>query len=219
MHTTDDDGGHFGSLRSGLWLSVVSVVWTAAAGSAALTLGVSDGSLVLAALGAIGLIDGVGSATLIVHFRHAIGHRALSERLERRALRVVTVGMAAAGLATAVISVDRLVAHRGGHPVIAGVALSAVSAVVLSALALRKRRTARRIPSTALLADAWLSGIGALLAAVTVVGTALLEAFRWWWLDPAAAAALGAAALVVSAALARGLRSDPGTASGSSYMS
>ena len=218
MRTTDDDG-HLGNLRSGLWLSVVSVVWTAAAGSAALTLGVSEGSLVLAALGGIGLIDGVGSATLIVHFRHAIGHRALSERLERRALLVVTAGMAAAGLATGVISVDRLVAHRGGHPVIAGVALSAVSAVVLSALALRKRGTARRIPSTALFADAWLSGIGAVLAVVTVVGTALLVAFRWWWLDPAAATVLGASALVVSAALSRELRSDPGPSSGTSYMS
>lgn len=210
MGATSDDGEHLRHLRAGLSLSVVSVLWTAVVGSAALTLGVSDGSLVLAALGAIGLLDGVGSATLIVHFRHAIGHRAVSERLERRALGVVTAGMATAGLATATISIGRLVAHRGGHPVAAGVVLSTVSAVVLGVLTQRKRQAARRIPSAALHADSWLSALGALLAVVTVVGTALLEALRWWWLDPAAATVLGGAAVVVSAALARGLRSPSG---------
>jgi divalent metal cation (Fe/Co/Zn/Cd) transporter len=127
--------------------------------------------------------------------------------------------MGAVGLATGAISVDRLVDHRGAHPVIAGVALSAVSMIVLTALSLRKRRAARLIPSAALLADAWLSGIGAALAAVTVAGTAMLVAFRWWWTDPTAAAVLGASAFVVSAALSRGLRADPGSSPGASYMS
>jgi divalent metal cation (Fe/Co/Zn/Cd) transporter len=196
-------GVHRAHVRTGLRLSVASMSWTAAAGSAAVVIGVVSGSVVVVAFGSIGMIDGVGSAALVVHFRHALRHQAMSVRLERTAWRVVTVGMAAAGLAIATVSAVRLVAHQGGHAVLAAVIGSGCSAVVLGVLAAAKRRAARRIPSHALLADSWLSWAGAALAVVTVVSTALIEVLRWPWLDPAAAIAIAAGAVAMSVALRR----------------
>jgi divalent metal cation (Fe/Co/Zn/Cd) transporter len=76
--------------------------------------------------------------------------------------------------------------------------LAAASVVVLLALAIRKRRVGAAVPSPALVADGFLSLVGALLAAVTVAGTGLTSAFGWWWADPTAA--LGVAAGAVGAA-------------------
>jgi divalent metal cation (Fe/Co/Zn/Cd) transporter len=189
-------------LRAGLNVSSASLAWTVASGSGAVVLGVTANSLVLVAFGIIGMLDAVGSTTLVIHFRHALRHESLSERRERVALRVVTVGMVIVGAATVGLGLRRLAERSGSESVPAGVALAAMSAVALAALAARKRRIASLVPSRALLADAWLSATGALLAVVTVAGTGLTDAFGWWWVDPAAATVVGVGAVGVGLALA-----------------
>jgi divalent metal cation (Fe/Co/Zn/Cd) transporter len=83
------------------------------------------------------------------------------------------------------------------------VVLAAASAVVLVGLAMRKRRVGAAIPSPALVADGFLSLVGALLAAVTVAGTALTSAFGWWWADPTAALGVAAGALAAAFVVSR----------------
>jgi len=80
------------SIREGLRVSQTSLAWTMFAGAGAIAVGVLGNSLVLIAFGAIGLLDAVGSGSLITHFRHARRHEAISELHERRALIVVTIG-------------------------------------------------------------------------------------------------------------------------------
>ena len=161
-------------------------------------------SLVLIAFGVIGLLDAVGSGSLIIHFRHAQRHEMLSERLEAIALRVVTIGMAIVGIATVADSAYRLSAHTTGEAPTAGVVLAGVSALVLATLARRKHQVARHIPSPALQADGWLSAMGAMLAVVALVGTGMEATFGWWWLDPVAAIGVGVGAVGLSVALVRG---------------
>jgi divalent metal cation (Fe/Co/Zn/Cd) transporter len=185
-----------------------------AVGATAIGIGVAGGSLVLIAFGAIGLLDAAGSATLAVHFRHALRHEAISERHERLALRVVTLGMATIGVATVVGSAYRIAAGSGNKPVVVGVVLAGVSVLVLALLARRKYHIAPRIPSHALRADGWLSACGALLALTTLLGTGLQAAFGWWWLDPVSAIGVACGAVGLSVALAKGeLRSSPLTSS------
>jgi divalent metal cation (Fe/Co/Zn/Cd) transporter len=191
-------------LRHGLRLSILSILGTVISSTAAITVGVVDGSLVLIAFGATGLLDAVGSATLIVHFRHALHHEAFSEAHERVALRVVTIGLVVVGVSTASESVRRLITRPTVHASAAGVVLAAASVFVLAALSQRKRATGRLIPSLALVADGWLSGVGALLALTTVVGTGLDLLFGWWWADPVAALAVGAGAVIAAVAMSRG---------------
>jgi divalent metal cation (Fe/Co/Zn/Cd) transporter len=190
-----DDGR---SIRAGLAVSNVSLVWTVASSTTAVAIGLARRSLVLVAFGAIGVLDAVGSAALVIHFRHALRHEAMSERRERVALHVITIGLIVLGVVTAAESVRRLVTDAHAERALEGTALAAASAVVLAVLGRRKRIVGRRIPSHALVADGWVSTTGALLAAVTVIGTAINAAFGWRWVDAAAALAVAIGAVVIA---------------------
>src|SRR4051812_12786948 len=184
-------------LRDGIRVSVASIVWTVITSAVAIAIGVATSSLVLVAFGLTGVFDAAGSATLVVHFRHGLRHQAISDRYERVALRAVTTGLLVVGVATGAESVHRLVVGTESHAGAAGVVLASASAIVLAALAYRKRGVAERIPSRALLADSWLSATGCLLAIVTVGGTVLTARAGWWWADAVAAAAVAAVAIVL----------------------
>jgi divalent metal cation (Fe/Co/Zn/Cd) transporter len=201
-------------LLAGYRISIGTLAWTLSVGGMAIAVGTAAGSLTLLVFGAIGLLDAAGSSVLIVHFRHALHHQSISKRHERTALFVVTVGMAAVGAATIADSAVKLAQHGGSHAPGLGIGLAAASVVVLSAFSTTKRRIAPRIPSRALLADGWLSGMGALLALVTLVGTGLEAAIGWWWLDPAGALALGTGAVLMSWVLGHGERTPVGEDTG-----
>jgi divalent metal cation (Fe/Co/Zn/Cd) transporter len=191
------------AVQAGLRISAYSLAWTVAAGSGAIAIGVIGNSLSLAVFGVIGLLDAVGSATLMLHFRHAIRHETISQRHERLTLLVVSAGMAAVGLATIADSVYRLDQHAKSSSLLAGIILAAVSVAVLATLSVGKRRIAARIPSHALRADGWLSAMGALLGGVALLGTTLNQAFKWWWMDPVAAIAVACGAVTLSVMLFR----------------
>jgi divalent metal cation (Fe/Co/Zn/Cd) transporter len=190
-------------LRAAVNVSIASIVWTMVASSASIVLGVTAGSVVLIAFGATGLLDAAGSVSLVVHFRHAQHHEAFSERHERVALQVVTLGLAAVGGVTLLASAQRLATHTESSTSALGTAIAAASILVLGALSVRKHQLARRIASRPLHADGWLSATGCLLAVVTVTGSILAAQFDWWWADPAAAALIGCAAVVVALAMRR----------------
>jgi len=178
-------------------VSLVSVVWTIAAGSAAIALGVSSHGAVLVAFGAIGFVDAAGSVALVYHFHHAIRHDTLAAHLERLAHRVVVAGLFLVGLGAVVVGVVRLATGAHADDSFAGTLLAAVSLVVLAVLSARKQRIARRVGSPALLADGRLSAIGAAQAAVALFGTAA-RGFGWSWADAAAATIVGLVAMTTA---------------------
>jgi divalent metal cation (Fe/Co/Zn/Cd) transporter len=191
------------NLQSGLRISQLSLSWTVAAGSAAIVIGIAGNSLALITFGLIGVLDAIGSASLIVHFRHSRRHEAISERHERMALVIVTTGMAIIGIATIADSAYRLETHATSSSLILGTVLAAVSAFVLTFLALTKRKFAHKIPSHALLSDGWVSGVGAGLALVVLAGTALDAGLGLWWIDPVAAIVIAGCAIALSVRLAQ----------------
>lgn len=198
------------NLQSGLRVSQISLVWTITAGTAAIVIGVVGNSLALITFGLIGLLDGIGSASLIVHFRHSQRHEAVSALHERIALLIVTVGMAAIGVATIADSAYRLATHATSSPLVLGAILAAVSIVILTILAIKKHRIARRIPSHALYSDGWVSGVGAVLALVVLVGIALDSGLGLWWIDPIAAILIACGAVALSIVLVQGPRESDG---------
>jgi divalent metal cation (Fe/Co/Zn/Cd) transporter len=188
---------HRNHMRAAWLISLQTVIWTVIASCLALSLGVASGSAALAAFGAIGFIDALGSIALVYHFRHGLRHDALSDRLESIAHRVVLVGLLAVGLGAIVGGIIRLIAGQGGSSN-AGSVLAAVSLVMLSVLSARKISLARLVSSPALLADGRLSGVGAMQAAVTLFGTAMTRWLGWHWADAVAAALVGAVAITVA---------------------
>ena len=185
-------------VRSAWLVSLVSVVWTVAASSVAIGLGIADSSAVLVAFGAIGFVDALGSVALVYHFRHALRHDELSERLENIAHRVVVTGLFVVGAGAVIVGIARLVAGSTGGSSGAGTALAAISLVVLTVLSAQKQRLARLVGSDALLADGRLSGVGAMQAGVTLFGTAAASTLHWDWADALAAIVVGLVAIGVA---------------------
>jgi divalent metal cation (Fe/Co/Zn/Cd) transporter len=155
--------------------------------------------LTLVVFGLAGTLDAIGSAALVVHFRHAMRHDELAEHHERRATLIVSVGLLTLGVITVIESAGRLASGHVGTSTTAGVVVAAAAIVVLGALSAIKQRVARAVDSAALLGDGYLSASGALLAAVAVVGATVGTRAGLWWVDPAAALviAIGAAGVGV----------------------
>jgi divalent metal cation (Fe/Co/Zn/Cd) transporter len=189
-------------LHSAFLVSAISAVWTLLASAAAIVIGLAGDSLALVAFGVVGILDCTASVALVAHFRDARSG-GTAEHLERIALRIVTVGLVAVGVVTGVVSTMHLVDRRETDGSYLNVALAAVSFVALTVLAARKHHIAVRLPSHALLADSHLSAVGAVLAAVTLGGTAASSSLGWWWADPVAALAIAIVAIGLGVMLRR----------------
>ena len=163
----------------------------------AVVVGARSGGVALVAFGAVGYVDALGSIALVHHFRHALRNSELEDRFERRAHRVVAIGLLCVGAATIFASAERLVAGAAPDPSLTSVLVAALSVVVLAILAVRKRQLAREVPSAALGSDSHLSAIGALQALVVLLGIVATRAFSWAWADAAAALGLGVVAIVL----------------------
>jgi divalent metal cation (Fe/Co/Zn/Cd) transporter len=187
-----------GDVVSALWWSVASVVWTVVSSGLAIFLGVRNSVAVLVAFGAIGLVDGVGSVALVHHFRHGRRHDELSDDLEKRAHTIVLVGLLSVGCAALIGGLVRLRGSAGGDAPGPAVVLSAVSCLGLVVLSVRKQRLGRALSSNALISDGHLSAIGAIQAAVTLIGTGTTRWLKWHWADPVATAWIGCAAIALS---------------------
>jgi divalent metal cation (Fe/Co/Zn/Cd) transporter len=68
-----------------------------------------------------------------------------------------------------------------------GIAILALSVVVMPWLANRKRAVARALSSASLQSEATQTALCAYLSAVALVGVALNAFLGWWWADPVAA--------------------------------
>jgi divalent metal cation (Fe/Co/Zn/Cd) transporter len=193
--------------RRGLGVSYASIVWTVLASSIEIVEGFQHHVLTLVVFGLAGSLDAIGSAALVVHFRHALRHDELADHHERRATIIVSVGLVVLGVVTVVESARRLASGHEGTSSTVGVVIAAAAIFVLGALSLVKQRVGRELDSAALVGDGYLSASGALLAAVAVVGATIGTREGLWWVDPLAALviALGAASLGV-VFLRRGLR-------------
>lgn len=178
-------------LRRALAASIVSIVWTATASVLGIFLGVAHHVLTLVVFGFAGLLDGVGSTMLAIHFRHALRTNDLSPHHERRATVVVTTGLIVFGVVALVESARRILEGSSGSGTRAGTAVAAASVVMLAGLAVAKRRLGQRLESPSLRADGVLSGSGAVLAVLAVLGVTVGTRDGWWWVDPLIAGLVG----------------------------
>ena len=178
--------------RAARRVSEVSATFSIVTSTIAVATGVYAGSTVLVAFGAIGYVDACGSIALAHHFRHGLRNDALEDRFERRAHRIVKFGLISIGVATIVVSGARIATGASAEESILGAIVAAVSVVALAILSRRKTQIAALVPSPALRADGHLSAVGAMQAAVALLGIVLS-------VDALAAAAVGAVAVVLGA--------------------
>jgi divalent metal cation (Fe/Co/Zn/Cd) transporter len=178
--------------RRALHLEILTTLWNVAEAVIAIGSGAVAGSSALVAFGVDSLIE-VSSAVAVLWRLVKAGPGASfeeSEHADRRAQ--LLVGLTFLLLATYVL-VDAglaLLAQEAPRAAPVGIALAAASLIAMPALAYAKQRTARRMGSKALEADAVETWLCAYLSATLLLGLALNASLGWWWADPVAALAM-----------------------------
>lgn len=179
--------------RRGLLLAALTIVWNVIEAVVAISAGIAAGSIALVGFGFDSTIE-VGSAFVVVwQFRREL-RGGYDEARERRALRLIAVSFfVLAGYVMVEAARDLFFVHAETGESRIGIVLAGLSLVVMPVLAIAKRRTATRIGSSTLAADAAETMLCGWLSAVLLGGLALNAAVGWWWADPLAA--LGIAGL------------------------
>jgi divalent metal cation (Fe/Co/Zn/Cd) transporter len=173
-------GRHVALLRSGRLLEVATLGWNVAGIVVLAVAAVKARSVALAGFGLDSLIE-IGASTVVLWELSGTG-----EVRQRRALRLIGGAFVALAIYLAVQSTWSLA--NGFHPRHSpvGIAWTAITAVVMFALAAGKARTGRSLNSPVLLTEGRVTAIDGLLAVAVLVGLVLNAAGGWWWADPVA---------------------------------
>jgi divalent metal cation (Fe/Co/Zn/Cd) transporter len=186
-----------GRLRRWAWaLTALTIGWNALEAIVAIAGGIAAGSVALIGFGLDSVIE-VSSALVIVwRLAQPSSEHAANERAERRAVRLIAGSFFAIALYVTVDAAMKLagLADEPEQSTI-GLALTALSLVVMPSLAWAKRRVAAGLGSAALQADSAQTQLCTYLSAVVLVGLAANAVAGWWWMD--ALAGLVVAALAV----------------------
>jgi divalent metal cation (Fe/Co/Zn/Cd) transporter len=176
------------SARRWAWrLTAATIAWNTVEAVVAIAGGLLAASIALVGFGLDSVIE-VSSALVIAWrlSRQGSDHEA-NERAERRAVRLIALSFF--GIA-AYVSFDSIAALLGlreePQPSTVGLAITALSLVVMPSLAFAKRRVASSLGSVALRADAAETLLCTYLSAVVLIGLAANAFFGWWWMDPVA---------------------------------
>ncbi|HYN95298.1 MAG TPA: cation transporter [Pilimelia sp.] len=199
--------------RRSLHLAYATACYNLLEGGAAVTAGVAASSVALLGFGLDSFVEVSSALVVIWQFRSRV-----PEDRERMALRLIAVSFFALA---AWVSVDAMRSLLGGEqaetsPV--GIAIAAVSIVVMPLLVWAKRRTGRELGSATVVADSMQTMLCTYLSAIVLVGLVLDATLGWWWADPVAALVIAAVAVREGAEAWRGDRCDdcalPATAEG-----
>jgi divalent metal cation (Fe/Co/Zn/Cd) transporter len=160
-------------------LSVATIAWNMASGTAALVAAFGLGSISLAGLGFNAVLDSVASVVLVWRFSVETREPHRAERIEHVARLFVGWTLVAVAIYLAEEAVRDLVTGTHAETSTVSLVIAAAAVAVLLPLAVAKRRVANRLGSRALHADSMLSAMGAALAAVTLVAEALSASVGW----------------------------------------
>ena len=176
--------------RRGLLLAALTVAWNAVEAVVAIAVGLAAGSIALVGFGFDSTIEVLSACVVAWQFRSELAGGYDADR-ERRALRLIAVTFfVLAGYVFVEALRDLLVVDGQPDQAPIGIALAAVSLAVMPTLAWAKHRTADRLGSPTLRADATQTLLCSWLSAALLAGLGLNAAVGWWWADPLAALAI-----------------------------
>jgi len=190
MALVDDTARRAQLGRRAQLLAAGSVAYNVIEAAVAISAGVVAGSIALIGFGLDSLVEVSSGLIILWQFRHP-----LPESRERRALRLMAVSFFALA---AYVTFESGRALIGGHepdasPV--GIALAAVSLIVMPFLSWAQRRTGRSLGSNAVVADSTQTLLCTYLSAVLLVGLVLNATLGWSWADPIAGLVIAAVAV------------------------
>ena len=176
-------------VRRGVWLNVATIAYNSLEAIVSLVAGLLAGSVALVGFGADSVIEVTASGAAHWRLRTDWDPRR-RERVERVTLRVIGATFLALSIYVAYESTTALVRRERPDQSPVGIAIAALSLVVMPLLARAKRRVALAMRSNALAAEAQQTSLCAYLSAILLAGLALNATLGWWWADPVAALAM-----------------------------
>jgi divalent metal cation (Fe/Co/Zn/Cd) transporter len=179
-------------VRRARLLAWASLLWMTAEGVVAVVAGILAGSIALIGFGFDSAIEGMASVVIIWRFW---GARALSERAERRAQKLVAVQFFILAPYVAVEALRTLLTASEPDVSWLGIGLTAASAVAMPWFGVAKQRVGAKLQSAATRAEGTQNLLCAYLAVAVLAGLALNAALGWWWADPLAALVIAGVAV------------------------
>ena len=178
--------------RRGVRLEWFTVAWNVVEAVVAVGVGIAVGSVALVGFGADSGIEVISAVALLWRLLKAGPHASVPEEsaAERKALYLVAATFFLLALYILYGAAGALLSSEGPGSSTVALVLSAVSLVVMPALAYLKGRTGREMGSRALVADSRETWVCSYLSLVLLLGVGLNFAFGWWWADPVGALAM-----------------------------
>jgi divalent metal cation (Fe/Co/Zn/Cd) transporter len=175
-----DSGTRGVLLRRGFALEYMTLAWNVVGVVVLAIAAVAARSVALAGFGLDSVIE-IGASMVVVWELSGTG-----AARQRRGLQLI--GTAFAALAVYLLVQSTVVLAVGYHPRYSefGIAWTAVTAVVMFALAAGKVRTGRALGNPVLRTEGRVTMIDGILAVAVLAGLALNAGLGWWWADPAA---------------------------------
>lgn len=172
------------------WIVAATIVYNVVEAVIALTAGTIASSSALIGFGLDSTIEVLSAAAVAWQFT-----RREPERWEKGTLRVIAVAFFALAAYVTVSSGLALVGRVEVEHSPVGIALTALSVVIMPFLSLAERRAGRELGSATAIADSKQTLICTYLSAAVLAGLVLNGVFGWWWADAVAGLVIAAFAL------------------------
>lgn len=171
-------------------LALASMVYNVLEAVVAVSAGVAAGSVALVGFGLDSAVEVSSGLVILWQFGHAV-----PEAREQRALRLMALCFFALAGFVGIESGRALLGPAEAEPAPVGIALAAVSLVVMPVLSWAQRGTGRALGSGAVVADGTQTLLCTYLSAVLLIGLLLNAIAGWSWADPVAGLVIAAVAL------------------------
>ena len=178
-------GGRAALVRRGRLLEYLTISWNSLECLIAVGAGLAAGSIALVGFGFDSVIEVTSGAALLWRLHMDTPER--RERAEKTALKPVGWSFMLLAAYVTFDAIKSLALREPPEASYVGIALAALSLVVMPVLARAKRKVAASINSRALEADSRQTDICAYLSAILLGGLLLNALLGWWWADPVAA--------------------------------
>lgn len=172
--------------RRAIRLEQATIAYNAVEGVIAVAAGLAAGLVSLIGFGADSAIEVAAAGVVLARLSAEARGGGVNHAKERRALRFIAITFFALAAYVVVEGVRNLVLGETPDTSAVGIALTALSVVLMPTLARLKKRAGEEMGSRLVIADAAETRLCAWLSVSTLAGLVAFSLFGWTWLDSAA---------------------------------